>query len=452
MSEEVSGGCSCVTHGCWFIITASYVLFLALFYLEFKVQFFKDDKTFVLLLIFGKYMEHSILLVDLVGEARFKNLTSILASADLDANIVCCESSSDISSGIDSIEVAGLIISINEYSEELDLILRDFQTRVGALPEFIMIICDEPSPRFLVSLFEFGIEAIKSYKRAEEETVGWVKGLSEALENEESPSNSALKLSRGIKQKNSQMIIEAGKEVAAMVEYDYKAAYISGKAQEMQGDFAGAEESYRAASSMNRMFRPSNSSLGETLLINGKTEEAIAIFEKLEKSNPRDMGRKMNLVTAYVESGDIEKANDIMQNAESLQADHPKLIEAKAHLLLSQGKIGEAFGIMDGLQDAGPMFAARLNDLGIKLSKSGKVKNALALYNKAHRIVREDIKYKISLNAGLACRRAGAYGKALQYLKRCEIEHGGVFPKLQKIMVATQAAHKKKQLASSKVS
>ena len=57
------------------------------------------------------------------------------------------------------------------------------------------------------------------------------------------------------------------------------------------------------------------------------------------------------------------------------------------------------------------------------------------------------------MNAGLACRRAGAYGKALQYLKRCGEEHGGMFPKLKKIMDATLLAYKKKKkLAESKAS
>ena len=108
-------------------------------------------------------MKHSILLIDLVNEGRCESIFSMLESSDLDANILRCESDQDIEAGIDSIDIAGLIISIDNYSDRLDRLLRDFQTRVGALPEFIMIICDEPSPRFLVSLFEFGIETIKAF-------------------------------------------------------------------------------------------------------------------------------------------------------------------------------------------------------------------------------------------------------------------------------------------------
>ena len=207
-------------------------------------------------------------------------------------------------------------------------------------------------------------------------------------------------------------------EVQSMSGYDYKAAYLTGKAQELQGDFAAAEESYRAASSMNKMFRPSSTSLGETLLINGKIKEATEIFEKLERSNPRDISRKLNLATAYVESGDTEKAREIIEQAQQLEESHPKLSEAKAHLLLSQGKVNDAFKLMDDLEDAGPLFASKLNELGIKLSKLGKTKSSLALYAKAHKVVRNDLKYKVSLNAALACRRAEDYKKGLQYLAR----------------------------------
>ena len=38
----------------------------------------------------------------------------------LDANILRCESDQDIEAGIDSIEVSGLIISIDNYSDRLN--------------------------------------------------------------------------------------------------------------------------------------------------------------------------------------------------------------------------------------------------------------------------------------------------------------------------------------------
>ncbi|MDB2447235.1 tetratricopeptide repeat protein [bacterium] len=398
-------------------------------------------------------MDYSILVVDFAEDERCLPLFESWQESDLPIKLKLCSGLEEAELEIESEDTVGMIISTSSYTPDLDTMLRSFQTKVGCLPDFISIICDEPSPRFLVSVFEFGVETIFSFQRAQDDMIGWVKGIASILENEESPEANAIALSRGIKTHDAGMIAKAGEVMSEMAEYDYKAAFVAGKALEVQGDFAKAELSYRTASNMNKMFRPTTSSLGETLLINGKTDEAIAIFEKLEKSNPRDMMRKSNLIAAYVESGDLEKANAALAQAESQSADHPKVKEAKAHILLSQGKVSDAFGLMDELKDAGPLFASKLNDLGIRLSKGGKAKSALALYNKSHKIVRQDLKYKVTLNAALACRRAGAYEKALKYLMRCEKEYGSMFPKLKRIVDATkQAVDKKKKLASKQAS
>jgi len=98
---------------------------------------------------------------------------------------------------------------------------------------------------------------------------------------------------------------------------------------------------------------------------------------------------------------------------------------------------------MDQMSNVGPFFAAKLNDMGIKLSQAGKGKSALALYQKAHKVVRADLKYKISLNAALACRRLGEYDMGLKYVARCAKEYGSMYPKLAKIketMLKEQAA------------
>jgi tetratricopeptide (TPR) repeat protein len=96
--------------------------------------------------------------------------------------------------------------------------------------------------------------------------------------------------------------------------------------------------------------------------------------------------------------------------------------------------------MMDSLSDAGPMFAAKLNEVGVKLSQAGKAKSALVLYQKAHKIVRNELKYKLSMNAALACHRLGDYDLALKFLARCQKEYGSSFPKLEKIRGAVTSA------------
>lgn len=103
---------------------------------------------------------------------------------------------------------------------------------------------------------------------------------------------------------------------------------------------------------------------------------------------------------------------------------------------------------LDELENVGPLFAAKLNDLGVQLSRAGKGNSALALYKKAHKIVRPNLRYKISLNASLACRRMKAYDLALKYAQRCKAEYGESFEKLDKIFAAIMKEKKAAQKAS----
>ena len=395
-------------------------------------------------------MEHAVLVIDFQNNDKSSELLETLESLTASATLKFCRSVDEVEIEMTSESTVGMIIVSDKYDSNLDMVLRSFQNRVCCLPDFISFVCDDPPPRFLVSIFEFGVETIFSFERAKSELGGWLQGVNEALKDETTPETSAILLSRGIKTQNADLISRAGKTMTEMADYYHKAAFIAGKVSEIQGDFDKAEQAYRNAADMNKMYRPTSSSLAETLLINGKADEAVAIFEKLEKSNPRDLARKSNLIAAYVETGDMEKANNALSEAEALNPEHPKVKEAKAHILISKGKVGDAFNLMDDMVDAGPLFASKLNDMGIRLSKSGKTKSSLALYNKAHKIVRQDLKYKVSLNAALACRRGGAYDKALQYLNRCAKEYGSVFPKLKRIIEATKIAAEKKKENSSK--
>lgn len=398
-------------------------------------------------------MEHAVLVIDFQNNDKSSELLETLESLTASATLKFCRSVDEVEIEMTSESTVGMIIVSDKYDSNLDMVLRSFQNRVCCLPDFISFVCDDPSPRFLVSIFEFGVETIFSFERAKSELGGWLQGVNEALKDETMPETSAILLSRGIKTQNADLISRAGKTMTEMADYYHKAAFIAGKVSEIQGDFDKAEQAYRNAADMNKMYRPTSSSLAETLLINGKADEAVAIFEKLEKSNPRDLARKSNLIAAYVETGDMDKANNALSEAEALNPEHPKVKEAKAHILISKGKVGDAFNLMDDMVDAGPLFASKLNDMGIRLSKSGKTKSSLALYNKVHKIVRQDLKYKVSLNAALACRRGGAYDKALQYLKRCAKEYGSVFPKLKRIIEATKkAAEKKKEISSKEAS
>lgn len=378
-------------------------------------------------------MNITALLVDLTGRNVAGTWQQQVAHVSIPYTMKCVTGSEAALAEIAASTVSPLVIFANDSSNPLNEILRSYQATFGPMSELQMIVCSNPSPQFMANVFEFGIEQFVASETWPEEVAALCRAVQEKLSDKNSPEFKTMQLAGATRTQDVGKIQAAKSALGDLATYDFRAAYASGRAAEITGNYNDAIEAYRSAGGMNKMFRPSSTSLGEAYLITGNVEDAIAIFQKLDKSNPRDIDRKANLASAYIEKGDLETAERYALEAEALQPNSSRVTEIRAQVFLCQGKVGDAFALLDQMSDVGPFFAAKLNDLGIKLSQAGKGKSALALYQKAHRVVRTDLKYKISLNAALACRRLLNYDLALKYVDRCAKEYGVMFPKLVKI-------------------
>ena len=378
-------------------------------------------------------MDVSCLLVNLKEDDLADTWREKVASQEIPVNLEYVQGRELAVSFISSGVVAPLVIFADNMSPDLAEILRTYQTSFGPLSDFIVIVCGDPSPQFMADVFEYGIEQFMASETWPDEVAVLCRGVSEKLQDESSAEYKTVNLAMSIRTADTDRIAEAKAAIGDLATYDFRAAYTSGKAAEATGNYDEAIDSYRNASGMNKMFRPSSTSLGDACLITGKVDEAIAIFQKLDKSNPKDVDRKTSLASAFIEKGDFEAAEKYAKEAEALDPASTRLIEIKAQVCLSKGQVGEAFALMDKMSNVGPFFASKLNELGIKLSQGGKGKSALALYQKAHKIVREELRYKISMNAALAARRLQEFEMALKYVARSAKEFGSMSPKLAKI-------------------
>ncbi len=346
-------------------------------------------------------------------------------------------------------QVAMLVVACQSPVPTLFNLLEAFKRQIGAIGDFQLIISDNPDPHYLTKVFEYGIESFASLENWENRAIEIGKRVMESLQDETSSEARTLHLNQSILSGDQKHILEAKERFAETDQYDFLAAFSKGTALQALGRFNEAVEAFKRSQVLNRHFRPATSSLGENLLVLGKTDQAIEIFEKLEALNKFSVSRKVNLALAWLEKGDHEKVDRYLQEAEALDPNNPRILEAKAQAMLVSGKVGEAFKLMDQLSDVGPFFAAKLNEMGIRLSQQGKGKNALALYKKAHKIVRPELRYKISLNAALACYRMRQFAMAMKYLQRCEREFGQSYEKVDKIREAIEAAMQKQaQIAS----
>jgi tetratricopeptide (TPR) repeat protein len=378
-------------------------------------------------------MEMVCLLIDLTGSDLATTWEEKIAATDIPFKVSFAATPDDAISLINTSMVAPLCVIARDMSPELKTILQAYQAAFGPMSDFQIIVNSDPSPQFMAAVFEFAVEQFVAEDSWLGDLAALARSVQEKLEDQESAEYKTMKLVMSVRSSDANQITEAKAALGDLASYDFRAAYASGKASEASGNYDEAIENYRNATGMNKLFRPVSTSLGEACLITGKVEEAIAIFQKLDRSNPADIDRKANLASAFIEKGDLETAAKYAAEAEKLSPGSSRVSEIKAQVLLCQGKIGDAFSLLDGMSDVGPFFAAKLNDLGIKLSQSGKGKSALSLYQKAHKIVRAELKYKISLNAALACRRLGEFDMALKYVTRCQREYGSMFPKLAKI-------------------
>ncbi len=385
-------------------------------------------------------MDWTCLLVDLTGGDLAQTWQEKTAGQEFATSLSFVGSREEAEVMLNGGSVLVQIIFAKENSGDVQSLLRSFQANVGCIAEFQGIVCDEPSPVFMAGVFEFGIEQFIASTTWTKDVAAITRNAVTLMSDAQSAEAKTVALSRSIRSADQAAIKKAASAIGDMAEYDYRLAYAKGKAAEATGDYNGAAQAFGSARGMNKMFRPSAASLGETLLVTGKIDEALDVFKSLEKTNPYDVERKANLAAAYVEKGDFAMAQRYVDAAVKLAPSNSKVLEAKAQVLLCTGKVGDAFKLMDDMSEVGPFFAAKLNELGIQLSQAGKGKSALALYQKAHKIVRPELKYKISLNAALACRRLKAWDMALKYVSRCEKEFGGNFPKLQKIRESISAA------------
>jgi tetratricopeptide (TPR) repeat protein len=384
--------------------------------------------------------EWTCLLVDLDGEGLAQSWQAAAEGHDFGMHLSYVGSEAEALAMLNAGTVLVQIIFAKAATVEVQSLLKCFQNNVGAVAEFQALVCDEPDPKFMAGVFEFGVEQFLSPSAWAKEAAAVTRNAAALMADASSAEAKSVALTRTIRSADQAAITRVAKELDQLVEYDFRAAYAVGRAAEATGDYVGAVDAFGKSRQMNAMFRPSSSSLGESLLVIGKVDEALDVFQKLERTNPYDVERKANIASAYVEKGDFEAAQRYVDEAQRLAPNNSRVLEARAQVLLCVGKIGEAFKLMDDMSEVGPFFAAKMNELGIQLSQAGKGKSALALYQKAHKIVRPELRYKISLNAALACRRLKAWDLALKYLVRCQKEYGAAFSKIDKIRESILAA------------
>ncbi|MFW7379420.1 MAG: tetratricopeptide repeat protein [Oligoflexus sp.] len=329
--------------------------------------------------------------------------------------------------------IAVAMIFVDGNSQSLASALRILSDQLGYHPSCIQICSDSIELSLQTFACEYGVDEINPVDQWAEKFSQLLELSQECWNRVDDRERKLRKLWLYAKQGKHTIIASMENQIAPYLASDFLANYVFAVGLQTLGRFQDSIFYLKKSISMNQFFRPAQQELAQSYLIVNRYADAIRLLENLDLQNDQFVERKLLLASSWAEQGNFELASQFLETAKALDPRHPKLAESYAEIYLIKGQLGEAFKMMQYLEGVGPFFAAKLNEIGIKLSVKGKGQHALALYKKAHQIVRPELKYKISLNTALACYRLKKFQAALRYLDKCETEFGQEHEKVQKV-------------------
>lgn len=330
-------------------------------------------------------------------------------------------------------ESVGMLIIANQIQPEFAALVDAFYAKVGAFNDHIGVMSADPTPDFMASLYEYGIDYFVARETWLEDAQAIFDKIDQRLQDEKCSFFKSINLQKALVAKDKVDINVRVQSLIDESQYDFRAAMAIGKGYEAVGDLKKAISAFEQGKVLNRNYRPLLSDLGDALIADGQYDRGLMILKQLERTNPENTQRKAQLINAFVTKGDFVSAQAKVEELSIKKPGLQLINELQTHVYLASGQIEKALVAMDGMKNVGDEFAGKLNEHGIRFAKEGKGKSALMLYQKAHQIVRPDLKYKISLNGALACYRIKAFPTALKFIDRCEQEFGKPFPKSQKV-------------------
>ena len=159
--------------------------------------------------------------------------------------------------------------------------------------------------------------------------------------------------------------------------------------------------------------------LGNTLLPQGKVDEAIAHFQEALRIKPDYAGACYNLGNALLQKGKVDEAIVQYQKALQIIPDYAGAYNNLGNALLQKGKVDEAIAHFHEALQFKPDYAGACYNLGNALLQKGRVDEAITQYQKALQITPDyaEVWYHLGdalLQQGKVDEAIAHYQKALQ--------------------------------------
>lgn len=328
-------------------------------------------------------------------------------------------------------QIIGLAIVADEYSPGIEDVVKSFSKYYGPYLHQIAIICDDPDPQYIADLWDLGIENIFPKQTWEVELRSLCAKIALEIQHSSELYGKIRSLNLRIGKGESLGDFRLDDEAKITAQFDYRTSYTLGRLFEATGKHDKSAEFYAKTRDLNISFRPAQYNLIGAYKKTGNFSGMEKISESLYQTNPENATNTYKLGQAYLLNNKVDQAKGLLPKLEGKDKKLANMLNVE--ILIKSPDSEKVIEYLDSIDEISDECASLLNEQGIKLAQQGKAKDALALYERAHRLVREQTKYKVSYNAALACYRMKAFKHALQYINRCEEEFGKPFPKLKNL-------------------
>ncbi len=338
-------------------------------------------------------------------------------------------------------QVIGIALATSNFTTEVEAILQAFHRNSGYLQEFQLIINSQPDPWMMANFLEYGVDRFCSDTDWIDGVYAWSQDIVSILETEGRPELAIFQLTRDLKTGNDKAIEEAMNTLNKFSPDDPQASFARGLFEMSTNRIRQAMDSLGKASQTSRFFRTASLAYSQTLIAGGQAEQAVAILQRLQKTNPKFGPILLNLVGAYSALGQLDKAKEALKELSSCDlGDDSAIAIASIRLYFAEDRFDEAIALVSKLTNLSKQDISFLIKCGLTLTKRNLPNFASRLYRQAHKASPDDEKYRVSLNAALSAYHFKEYDLALMYLSRAKDEQNCDESEISSVENAIQSA------------